>query len=146
MPPNEKAVELAKKAAETTGAKTLELLKKGAGNKQVQKAATKAGEGVVASATAQATKGGTNFLTQRRAERKHKQLAIDLAGQIGGSFSERTVIAGERYFVVWRGNEPIDTFPSLPKNLAPLTERPELQDFQGPRRSPASKAKPGHVQ
>jgi hypothetical protein len=51
---------------------------------------------------------------------------MDLARQIGGEVSLRTVIAGERYYVVWRGDEPVDSFPMLPEKAGSLAGRPEL--------------------
>lgn len=142
MPANAIAIKLAKTAAVTGGAKAWELVIKGAANKQLRKAATKAGENAAVAAATGATTGGTNFFTQGRANRKNKRLAFDLARQIGASLSESTVIAGQRYFVVWRGDEPFEVFPPLPKNLGALAERPELQDFRGVRHSPTPKAKP----
>jgi hypothetical protein len=61
---------------------------------------------------------------------------MDLARQIGGEVSIRTVIAGERYYIVWRGGEPVDSFPMLPKEQGPLAERPELSGFVGRRVTP----------
>jgi hypothetical protein len=132
----DKAVELAAKAAAAGGSKAWELVKRGAGNKAVKTAATKAGEGAAVAAAAGATTGGGTYLRRRRANRKHRRLAMDLARQIGGEVSVRTVIAGDRYYVVWRGDKPVDTFPALPKTVGPLNERPELIGFVGRRVTP----------
>jgi hypothetical protein len=50
--------------------------------------------------------------------------------------SASNIIAGERYYVVWRGDEPVDTFPMLPKTAGSLAERPELSGFVGRRVAP----------
>ena len=126
------------KVAAVGGPTAWAMVKKGAANAAVKKAATKATEKAAETAVGGVATSGGNFVTQRRANGKNKRLAFDLATQIGGSYSARTVIAGERYFVVWRGDQPIDTFPPIPRNLGPLAERPELQDFQGVRQSPTS--------
>lgn len=131
-----KAVELAAKAAAAGGSKAWGLAKRGAGNKAVKKAATKAGEGAAVTAAAGAATGGGTYLASRREDRKHRRLAMDLARQIGGQVSARTVIDGERYYVVWRGDEPLDTFPALPKTAVALNERPELTGFVGRRVTP----------
>jgi hypothetical protein len=141
MSANDKAVALAMQAAAVGTATAWAMVKKGAVNTAVKKAATKATEKAAETAVDGMAKSGGNFVTQHQANRKNKRLAFDLASQIGGSYSERTVIAGERYFVVWRGDQPIDAFPPLPKNLGSLAERPELQDFQGVRQSPTPTAK-----
>lgn len=141
MPANDKAVAFAMKAAAAGAPMAWAAVKKGAGNKAVKRAANKAGEGAAVAVAAGAVAGGGNFVTQFRADRKNKGLAFDLAKQTAGSYSARTVIAGERYFVVWRRDEPIEAFPPLPRSLGLLSERPELQDFQGVRQSPTAKAK-----
>ena len=132
----DKAVELAAKAAAAGSSKAWELAKRGAGNKAVKKAVTKAGESAAVAAAAGATKGGGTYLARRREDRKHRRLAMDLARQIGGQVSVRAVIAGDRYYVVWRGDKPVDTFPALPKTAGPLNERPELTGFVGRRVTP----------
>lgn len=133
MPAYDKtAAALAKKV----GPKAMAIVTTAVANKAIKKAATKAGETAATSALESAATGGGNFVTKRRTDRRNRRLACDLAEQVGGSYSARTVIAGERYFVVWRGEEPIEVFPALPKHLAPLAERPELQDFQGVRLAP----------
>lgn len=136
MAGRDKAVELAAKAAAAGGSKAWELAKRGAGNKAVKRAVTTAGEGAALAAAAGATKGGGTYLASRREDRKHCRLAMDLARQIVGQISVRTVIAGDRYYVVWRGDKPVDTFPALPKTAVPLNERPELIGFVGHRVTP----------
>jgi hypothetical protein len=132
----DKAVELAAKAAAAGGSKAWELAKRGAGNKVVKKAVSKAGERAAVDAATSAAKGGGTYLASRREGRQHRSLAMDLARQIGGQVSVRTVIAGDRYYVVWRGDEPVDTFPALPRTDRPLNERPELIGFVGRRVTP----------
>ena len=135
-----KAGSLAAKAAAAGGSKALALVKRGAGNKAVKKAATKAGETVAVYVTAAvaegATKGGGTYLARRRADREYRGFAMDYARQIGGQVSIRTVIAGGRYYVVWRGDEPVATFPALPNDAGELNERPELIGFVGRRVTP----------
>lgn len=96
----------------------------------------KAGESAATNAATGAVMGGGTYLATHRAGRKHRRLAMDLARQIGGQVSVRTVIAGDRYYVVWRGDKPVDCFPALPKTAGPLEERPELIGFVGRRITP----------
>jgi hypothetical protein len=51
--------------------------------------------------------------------------AIKLARQIGGRYSEDTIIGGEPHFVVWKGGRPVQAFP----HVDDLADRPELADF-----------------
>jgi hypothetical protein len=62
---------------------------------------------------------------------------VDLARQIGGTYST-AIIAGDRYCVVWQQETPFDVFPALPKDLEPLAERRELQNYQGTRIKPSA--------
>jgi hypothetical protein len=129
-------VDLAVKAAAAGGSKALELIRRGASNEAINKAVTGAGERAAKNAVDGATKRGGTYLAGRREDRKHRLLAMDLARQIGGEVSIRTVIVGERYYVVWRGDEPVDSFPMLPKSAGSLAERPELSGFVGRRVAP----------
>jgi hypothetical protein len=117
-------------------AKAWELIRRSASNKAVSVAVTRAGEQAAKNAADGATKRGGTYPAGRREDRKHRLLAMDLARQIGGEVSIRTVIAGERYYVVWRGDEPVDSFPMLPKTAGSLAERPELSAFVGRRVAP----------
>jgi hypothetical protein len=58
--------------------------------------------------------------------RSDKQKAIDLARQVGGKFSERTIVAGIRRYVVWKNGTPMRSFPHFDGELA---SQPELQSL-----------------
>ncbi len=45
-----------------------------------------------------------------------REQAIKNAGEVGGRFSEAT-IANERYWIVWKGEKPINSFPQFPGDL-----------------------------
>jgi hypothetical protein len=138
----DKAVDLTIKAAAAGGSKAWGLIRQSADSKAVRMAVTKAGERAATRAATNAadgaTKRGSAYLAGRLDDRKHRLLAMDLARQIGGEVSIRTVIAGERYYVVWRGDEPVDSFPMLPKTAGSLAGRPELSGFVGRRVAPPS--------
>jgi hypothetical protein len=53
-------------------------------------------------------------------------MAIDVARQVGGQYSEDTVVAGERRHVVWKDGRAIDAYPRFDGDLS---ARHELQDF-----------------
>ena len=122
------AVEVAVKGAATVGRKLWEI-------EAVKKTVTTAAGSVALTAVAGAPERGNTYL----ADRKRRRLAMDLARQIGGRVSVSTVIAGDRYDVVWRGDEPVGIFPALPENLGPLNERFELTSFVGHRVRPRDK-------
>lgn len=124
---------LAVKAVAARRGSAMELIRRGASNKAVSTAVTAAGEQAAINAVGGATSRGTTYFTGR----KNRRLAMDLARQIGGQVSLRTVIAGERYNVVWRGDEPVESFPTLPKDLGSLAERTELTGFVGLRVVPS---------
>lgn len=130
---------LALKAATVGGAAAWQLIVRTASSKAVGAAVKKAGDQAAKNAADGATKGGGTYLANLRKDRKHRRLAMDLARQIGGEVSLGTVIAGERYHVVWRGDVPVDCFPALPKTAGPLTERAELSGFVGHRVTPPPK-------
>ena len=52
-------------------------------------------------------------------------LAIKLARQIRGRYSEDTIIGGEPHHVVWKDGVPVEAFPPVED----LELRPELRDF-----------------
>jgi hypothetical protein len=62
---------------------------------------------------------------------RNKKLAIALARQTQGQYSENTVIDGVPRFVVWKDGVPKAAFPKV-NGAENLAERDELKDF--PRR------------
>ena len=62
---------------------------------------------------------------QWRDRRRHRELAVQLARQIGGRYSADTIIAGQPHFVVWKNGKPIEAFPPV----SDLSKRPEIQHF-----------------
>jgi hypothetical protein len=137
MPASNKALVLAKKAATTGGSKALELAKQAAGSKSVKTTSNKQADAIVTAVAGSVTTGGTAALTRRLAKRKNRRLAVDLARQIGGTYST-AIIAGDRYWVVWQEETPFDVFPALPEGSEPLAERRELQNYQGTRMNPSA--------
>ena len=57
--------------------------------------------------------------------RANRLLAIRLARQIQGTYSEGTIIAGSPHYVVWKAGAPVEAFPPVED----LELRPELRDF-----------------
>ena len=57
--------------------------------------------------------------------RTNRLLAIRLARQIQGTYSEGTIIAGTPHYVVWKSGAPVEAFPPVED----LELRPELRDF-----------------
>ena len=57
--------------------------------------------------------------------RADRLLAIRLARQIQGRYSEGTIIAGTPHYVVWKDGVPLEAFPPVED----LELRPELRDF-----------------
>jgi hypothetical protein len=57
--------------------------------------------------------------------RSGRLLAIRLARQIQGRYSEGTIIAGTPHHVVWKDGVPLEAFPPVED----LELRPELRDF-----------------
>lgn len=60
-----------------------------------------------------------------RDRRVHRDRAIKLARQMGGRYSEDTIIGGEPHFVVWKDSRPVQAFP----HVDDLAGRPELAGF-----------------
>jgi hypothetical protein len=60
-----------------------------------------------------------------RDRRVYRDRAIKLARQIGGRYSEDTIIGGEPHFVVWKHGKPVEAFP----HVDDVAERPELAGF-----------------
>jgi len=93
----------------------------------VQKAAT----GAIASVAATAAKYGGKKATGRRGKKDARIKAQNLARQIGGKYSDDTVLGGELRYVVWKRDRPVATFPPFAGGTseAELAACPELQDF-----------------
>jgi hypothetical protein len=60
-----------------------------------------------------------------RDRRVLRDRAIKLARQIGGRYSEDTIIGGQPHFVVWKDGRPVESFP----HVDDLERRPELAGF-----------------
>ncbi len=61
-----------------------------------------------------------------RDRRIDRDRALKLARQIGGRYSEDTIIDGQPHFVVWSADgKPVDAFP----HVDDLAARPELETF-----------------
>jgi len=89
----------------------------------------KAVRGIAVSAGAAAARHVGPIAQQRysvwRDRRVHRDRAIKLARQIGGRYSEDTIIGGEPHFVVWKDGKPVEAFP----HVDDLAARPELAGF-----------------
>src|SRR5215216_232505 len=85
----------------------------------------KAVRGIATTAGAAAAKKLAPIAQQRyaswRDRRVDRDRAIKLARQVGGRFSEDTIIDGEPHFVVWKDGAPIRAFPHV-EDLANQTE------------------------
>jgi hypothetical protein len=85
--------------------------------------------GIAASAGAAAAKQFVPTAQERygswRDRRVYRDRAIKLARQIGGRYSQDTIIDGEPHFVVWKDGVPVRAFPHVDE----LAARPELQGF-----------------
>ena len=92
-------------------------------------ARNRAVRGVAATAAARAAARAEPLLRERyerwRGARADRDLAIKLARQIRGRWSEDTIIAGKPHYVVWKDGVPVEAFPPV----ADLELRPELRDF-----------------
>ena len=98
----------------------------------------KAVRGVAVSAGAAAARHVGPIAQERYAHWRDRRVARDraikLARQIGGRYSEDTIIGGEPHFVVWKDGAPVEAFP----HVEGLAERPELAGFdQSLARAPA---------
>jgi hypothetical protein len=89
----------------------------------------KAVRGVAVSAGAAAARRVGPIAHERygtwRDRRVYRDRAVKLARQIGGRYSEETIIAGEPHFVVWKDGKPVEAFP----HVDDLAQRPELVGF-----------------
>ena len=92
-------------------------------------ARNKAVRGAAAAAAAKLANRAEPVLRERydrwSAGRGDRLLAIRLARQIQGRWSENTIIAGTPHHVVWKDGVPIEAFPPVED----LELRPELRDF-----------------
>ena len=105
-----------------SAAKTIAAaVKAAARNKMVQ--------GLAASAGAAAAGNAGPIAQQRygswRDRRVYRDRAVKLARQIGGRYSQDTIIDGEPHFVVWKDGAPVRAFP----HVEDLAARPELAGF-----------------
>jgi hypothetical protein len=109
-------IELAKKAAQSSPAR-----------EGAKKALVKGGEAAAAALSA----AGVGAGVKKGLTRKHRKTAMQLARQIEGQYSEKTIVAGRERFVVWKDGVPKDVFPSLDEGEqdGPLDQRWELQNF-----------------
>ena len=60
-----------------------------------------------------------------RDRRVSRDRAVKLARQMGGRYSQDTIIDGEPHFVVWKDGAPVRAFP----HVEDLASRPELTGF-----------------
>ncbi len=92
-------------------------------------ARNKAVQGAAAAAAAKLASNAEPALRERydrwSAARANRLLAIRLARQIQGTYSEGTIIAGRPHYVVWKAGAPVEAFPPVED----LELRPELRDF-----------------
>jgi hypothetical protein len=92
-------------------------------------ARNRAVQGAAAAAAARLAAGAEPALRERydrwSGARADRMLAIRLARQIQGRYSEHTIIAGRPHHVVWKDGVPIEAFPPVED----LELRPELRDF-----------------
>jgi hypothetical protein len=92
-------------------------------------ARNKAVRAAAAAAAARAASNAEPALRERyerwSAGRTDRVLAIRLARQIQGRWSENTIIGGKPHHVVWKDGVPVEAFPPVED----LELRPELRDF-----------------
>ena len=92
-------------------------------------AKNKAVQGAAAAAAAKLAANAEPALRERydrwSGARANRLLAIRLARQIQGTYSEGTIIAGAPHYVVWKAAAPVEAFPPVED----LELRPELRDF-----------------
>jgi len=92
-------------------------------------AKNKAVQGAAAAAAAKLAANAEPALRERydrwSGARTNRLLAIRLARQIQGTYSEGTIIAGAPHYVVWKAGAPVEAFPPVED----LELRPELRDF-----------------
>ncbi len=102
---------------------------KSIGNAAKAVARNKAVQGAAAAAAAKLASRAEPALRERydrwSGARANRLLAIRLARQIQGRYSENTIIGGRPHHVVWKDGVPIEAFPPVED----LELRPELRDF-----------------
>lgn len=104
-----------------SGRLVIDLVRAAARNRAVRAAA-------IPAATAAARRVGPlvgERYGQWRQQRTQRELAIKLARQLQGRFSEDTIIDGRPHVVVWKDRRPVQAFPPVEQ----LERRPELADF-----------------
>ena len=106
-------------------------------------ARNKAVRGIAVSAGAAAAKHAVPAAQQRyghwRDRRVYKDRATKLARQMGGTYSEDTIIDGEPHFVVWKDGAPVQAFP----HVDDLAARPELAGFDARLATEPPQQQPG---
>lgn len=103
------------------GAKAaVEMAKKAAKDKEVQKA--------TATAVAWVGKKTGGALAARRRNRRR---AYALARQIGGKYSDGTIVADRERIVVWKDSTPIACFPPLTTSELDGQKLASRDEFQG---------------
>ena len=92
-------------------------------------ARNKAVQGAAAAAAAKLASSAEPALRERydrwSGARADRLLAIRLARQIQGAYSEGTIISGTPHYVVWKAGAPVEAFPPVED----LELRAELRDF-----------------
>jgi hypothetical protein len=106
----------------------------------------KAVRGIAISAGAAAARRAGPVLQERygtwRDRRIDKDRAIKLARQMGGRYSEDTIIDGSPHVVVWKDGAPVQAFP----HVSDLQDRPELRGFDDHlTREPPKPREPIHL-
>jgi hypothetical protein len=105
----------------STGRTIAEAAKAAARNKAVR--------GIAVSAGAAAARHVGPIAQERygswRDRRVNRDRALKLARQMGGRYSQDTIIDGEPHFVVWKDGAPVRAFPDVER----LATRPELAGF-----------------
>jgi hypothetical protein len=89
-------------------------------------ASTPAGKAAITNLGPAAALGAVHRGRDYMKRRSHRTLAIELARQVKGQYSERTIVSGRRRFVVWKDGKPIAAFPPVDGEVS---ERAELLGF-----------------
>lgn len=87
---------------------------------------------VQAAAATAAGWAGTKTGEMVLARRGNRRRAFSLARQVGGRYSEDTIVANRERIVVWKNGRALDCFPPLTSaelDGHKLSEREELQEF-----------------
>lgn len=105
-----------------TGKTVAAMAKAALNNKAVRAAAASAG---IAAARRAGPVVQERYATWRD-RRVYRDRAIKLARQLGGRYSEDTIIGGEPHYVVWKDGRPVQAFP----HVEDVASRPELASFE----------------